>query len=288
MDDHHPLPHHHDPVEADPRDAMIEMLDLDAEVFDVYLFDAIAWVSDLASSVPCRRILDLGSGTGTAAIALARAFPRADVLAVDSSADLLDRVTTRARDLGMEKRVTTLLADLDKPWPITEMADVVWASRSLHHLTDPDRVLADLFTGIRAGGVLAIAEMDGLPRFLPDDIGVGLPGLEARCHAALAETLSQQLPHLGADWGERLSGAGFAAVSKRSFSIDLDPPLPPSTGRYAMALFRRVRAQLDGTIGTDDVDTLDALIDPEGSHSLLARQDLVVRGERTLWAGTRP
>jgi SAM-dependent methyltransferase len=282
MEDHR----HHRVGEPDSADALAEMLDLAAEVFHAYLSDAVAWVRDQAGNLP-RRILDLGSGTGAATIALARTFPRAEVLAVDSSGALLERVRTRARDLGMAARVATLQADLDGPWPAIDPADVVWASMSLHHLADPDRVLADVFAGTRPGGLLAIAEMDGWPRFLPDDIGPGRPGLEARCHAALAEALARQLPHLGADWGPRLSRAGFAPVTKRTFAIDLDPPLPAATGRYAQAFLRRIRAHLDA-IAPDDQATLDALIDSEGPDSLLHRQDLVVRGTRTIWAGGRP
>ncbi|MGH9103176.1 MAG: class I SAM-dependent methyltransferase [Acidimicrobiales bacterium] len=279
---------HHHPDEPGSADAMAEMLDLDAEVLHAYLSDAIAWVRDLAADRPRHRILDLGSGTGTATIALARAFPRAEVLAIDSSTELLARTTTKIRDLGMTEQVGTLQADLDGPWPHVDPADVVWASMSLHHLADPDRVLAEVFTDTRPGGLFAIAEMDATPRLLPDDIGIGAPGLEARCHAALAETHARQLPHLGSDWGQRLPRAGFGPVARRTFTIDLDPPLPPPAGPYAQAWLRHMRTQLDGAIAADDQATLDTLIDSDGPHSVLRRHDLVVRSTRTIWAGTRP
>ncbi len=59
-------------------------------------------------------------------------------------------------------------------------------------MSDPDRVLADVFATIRPGGLLVVAEMESFPRFLPDDIGFGHPGLEARCHAAAAEALRRR------------------------------------------------------------------------------------------------
>jgi SAM-dependent methyltransferase len=284
MDEHR----HHLGEEPDSADAMAEMLDLGAEVLHAYSSDAISWVCDLAADLPCQRILDLGSGTGTATIALARRFPGAEVLAMDSSGELLDRVRTKARDLGVAAQVATLQVDLDGPWPTVDPADLVWASMSLHHLSDPVRVLADVLGSIRPGGLFAMAEMDAPTRFLPDDIGLGLPGLEARCLSAIAESHAHQLPHLGSDWGQRLSHVGFVAVTKRTFDIDLCPPLPSSTARYAQVLLRRLGAQLDGVISADDQTTLDALIDSDGPHSVLRRQDLGVRGTRTLWAGTRP
>jgi len=280
--------HQHSGAGADSADALTELLELDAEVLHGYLSDAIAWVASQAPDRPRHRIIDLGSGTGTATIALAQRFPAAEVLAVDASAEMIARVQAKAVDLGLDGRVGTLPADLDGPWPDIGAADVIWASMSLHHLADPDRALTEVFASIRPGGLVAIAEMNSLPRFLPDDIGLGRPGLEARCRAAAAELNAHRLPHLGADWGPRLAKAGFTAVAERTFSIDLDPPLPPATGRYAWLLLRRTREQLDGTLDAEDLATLDTLIGTDGPGSVLRRHDLAVCGMRTIWTGQRP
>jgi SAM-dependent methyltransferase len=288
--------HHHDHhgVDDDHGDgleqagALAEMLELDAEVHHGYLSDAISWVGHLARDRPTHRVVDLGCGTGTATIALARTFPDANVLAVDSSADYLARVRNKAAGMDANDRITTLQADLDGSWPLAGTVDVVWASMSLHHLADPDRTLADLYATVRPGGLVAVAEMDALPRFLPDDLGIGRPGLEARCHAALAEDRARQLPALGSDWGARLTGAGFTTVTERLFAIDADPPLPPAVGTYARLFLQRVLSQLDDTTDADDRDTLDALIDSDGPHSVLNRRDLRIRGTRTIWAATTP
>src|SRR5215469_8120918 len=291
--DHHSGVHQHSGAhqpgtDADSADALAELLELDAEVLHGYLSGAIAWVASQAPDRPRHQIIDLGSGTGTAAIALAQRFPGADVLAIDASAEMLARVQAKAAELGMDGRVGTLQADLDGPWPDIGPADVVWASMSLHHLADPDRALAELFAGIRPGGLMAIAEMNSLPRFLPDDIGLGRPGLEARCRTVTAELNAHRLPHLGADWGPRLAKAGFTAVAERTFSIDLDPPLPAATGRYARLLLQRTREQLNGTLDAEDLATLYILIDTDGPGSVLHRHDLAIRGMRTIWTGRRP
>src|SRR5260370_6229857 len=134
--DHH---HHHSGTDTDSADALAELLELGAEVLHGYLSDAIAWVHSQAPDRPLRRIVDLGSGTGAAAIALAQRFADAEVLAVDASAEMLSRVQAKALDLGLAGRGGTLQADLDGPWPAIGPADVVWASMSLHHLADPDQ-----------------------------------------------------------------------------------------------------------------------------------------------------
>ena len=269
-------------------DDIAEMLELDGEVLHAYLTSAIAWVSDLAAGHGPRRIVDLGSGTGAATIALAQAFPAAVVVALDSSGELLCRVEAKARGVGAVNRIIPVKADLDDAWPAMEAVDLAWASMSLHHLADPDRVLTDIFATLRRGGLIAVAEMDGLPRFLPDDLGMGQPGLERRCHDALVRSHARQMPSLGLDWGPRLALAGFRSVTRRTIGIDLDPPLPASTGRYAQIFLRHIRSQLVGIIAAADQAVLDTLVEDGSSNSVLHRHDLAIRGTRTIWAGWKP
>lgn len=295
MDNHH---HHHAAgagahsaaghSAGGPDDAALaDLLDLDAEVLHSYLSDVTAWVHDLAAGQPVGRILDLGSGTGTGALALADRFRGAEVIAVDRSAEFLARLAGKARELGLTDRVRAVQADLDAAWPAIGPVDLVWASNSVHHMADPDRVLAEVFGALRPRGILALAEMGALPRFLPDDLGLGEPGLEARCHAALAEAMATEVPHLGDDWASRLAKAGFTIEAERTFAIDLTPPLPAATARYAQATLSRMRSGLDGRMSPGDLATLDTLIDGDGPASVLHRDDLTVRGARTVWIARR-
>jgi SAM-dependent methyltransferase len=280
--EHGHLEHHHH-----GRPELAELLDLDAEVLHAYLSDVTAWVREQAAGQP-RRVLDLGAGTGTGTFALARCFAGAEVIAVDQSPEMLARIRSRAAGLGLAGRVTTVQADLDRAWPAIEPVDVAWASNVMHELASPDRVLADAFAAVRPGGLLAVAELGAQPRFLPDDLGLGRPGLEARCHAALEHESAGPAPRLDADWGPRLKAAGFARVARRSFVIDLRPPLPDGTGRYARAFLRRIRPVLDGGLDAGDLAVLDTLIDSDGPDGLLRRGDLSVRGTRTAWIARRP
>ena len=287
--------HREDPGAGTDWAAFADLLELDAEVLHAYLADLTAWVGQLAADSDCRRIVDLGAGTGTAAIALAQRFAGADVIAVDGSGPLLSRIRAKAVDLGLAGRVRTIQADLDAGWPALDAGwpaldaiDLAWASMSLHHLADPDRTLGDVFAAIRPGGLLAVAELDAPLRFLPDDLGLGRPGLESRCHAALAVSHARELPHLGSDWGPRLEQAGFALIAQRTFAIDLAATHSPSAGRYAQASLRRARPSLEGRLAADDLATLDALLDGDGPGSLRHRADLAIRGSRTAWVARRP
>jgi SAM-dependent methyltransferase len=283
MTDHH-HGHAHDHQHDQDDDVLAEMLDLDAEVLHEHLAEVLGWLHE-RSGGRTRRILDLGSGSGTGTLALARRFPEADVVAVDRSAAMLHRIRDKARTLGVAERVHPRQADLDAEWPAIEPVDLVWASASLHHLADPDRVLADVFATLRPGGLLAAIELESFPYFLPHDLGIGRPGLEERCHAALSAELHHSVPLLGADWGPRLRKAGFTVEAERPFPIELTPPLPSATGRYAQAALSRLRTGLGDRLDADDRATLDTLLSHDG---LLTRTDLTVRTTRTVWLAVRP
>ena len=288
MEDHSHGHHAHGDSGGPDEAAMAELLDLDGEVLHSYLCEVTAWISDLADGSPIRRILDLGCGTGTGTFALLERFERADAIAVDLSAYLLEHLGERARRFGVADRIRTVQADLGSAWPVIDTVDLVWASSSLHHMEDPHGVLAEVFSLLRPGGLVVVAELDSFPRFLPDDIGIGAPGLEGRAHAIAAERRAAALPHLGSDWSVHLSTAGFAIEAVRTFTIELSPPLPVPTARYAQASLVRMRTGLEGQMSPEDLATLDVLIGSDGALGVLRRDDLTVEDERTVWIARRP
>lgn len=281
--DHSPQKHWHDADGAD-TEALAEMLDLDAEVLHTFFTDAMGWIHGLAADLPREVIVDLGSGTGTGAMALANRFQDAQVTAVDVSPQFLARLVEKGRAAGIADRIHTLEADLDDGWPPIEGIDLVWASNSIHHVKDPGRVLADVYTALRPGGLLVVSELDSFPRVLPDEVG---GGLEARVHAAMAQSVAEDVPHLGADWAGHLTAAGFDIVDRRQFVVDLTTPLPPSTGRYAYLTLRRVRDGLHERLNAADLAALDAIL-ADAHRGVLERDDLGVRTARTVWVARRP
>jgi ubiquinone/menaquinone biosynthesis C-methylase UbiE len=282
------MAHHHDDATHDHAadTDLAEILDLDGVVLRSYWTDLLDGIQREATGA--ERIVDLGAGSGVGTIALAQRFAGADVVAVDSSEEMLGRIQVKARELGLADRIRTLHADLDGGWPAVDDIDITLASMSLHHLTDPDRVLGELFAATRPGGLVAVAEFTEPLRFLPDDLGFGRPGLESRCLDALAEEHAQSLPHLGSEWSPRLATAGFALLSERTFAIELTAPHPPATVRYAQLWLGRMRSGLEPQLSHDDLAALDTLIDGDGPGSLPHREDLHVRGSRRVTLARRP
>jgi SAM-dependent methyltransferase len=256
------------------------MLDLDAEVHASYLSDLLDWLGQYAETP--NRIVDVGAGTGTGTLALARRFPSAEIVAIDSSASMLERLGAAARAQGLTDRVRLLEADLDDVWPGIGSVDLAWAASSLHHFADPGRVLRDIYAALNPGGLLVALEMDGLPRFLPQDVGHGEPGLEARVHEEIAQAGWNSHP----DWHPHLEQAGFEVAAQRTFDIEAMAPAP-KVERYARAFLTRVRSSLEEQLTGDDLAALDHVLTDTNPDALLRRRDLTVRGSRTVWVARR-
>ncbi|NMI62967.1 MULTISPECIES: trans-aconitate 2-methyltransferase [unclassified Streptomyces] len=258
-----------------------EILDLDAEVLAEHIASITAW---LPVGTSPRRIVDLGCGTGAGTLALLERFPEAELTAVDLSASHLHRLREKAAAVGAADRVRIVRADLDATaWPELGTPELVWASASMHHMPDPDRTLRQVHDLLAPGGLFAVVELAGFPRFLPEDA----PGLEERCHAALDHHQAEQVPHRGADWGTKLTKAGFTVEGERTVTVDIGPPRTDAAGRYALSSLRRMRGSVASALTAEDLTALDRLLDTGGPHSILRRIDLSVRTERTVWAARR-
>ncbi|MFI8876992.1 class I SAM-dependent methyltransferase [Streptomyces sp. NPDC055243] len=275
--------HPHAPHKPDADD-QAEILDLDAEVLAEHIASITAW---LPLETKPRQIVDLGCGTGAGTFALLSRFPDAQVIAVDTSAGHLTRLRTRAEALGVAGQVRTVLADLDAEWPELGRPDLVWASASMHHMADPDRTLRGVHDLLAPGGLFAVVELAGFPRFLPADAPKERPGLEDRCHAALAHHDAEHMPHRGADWGPKLAAAGFTVEGERTIPVNVDGSHSSAVGRYALSSLKHLRSGAAHALSPDDLIVLDQLLDTDGPHSVLRRGDLAVRTERTVWAARR-
>ncbi|WP_324793528.1 class I SAM-dependent methyltransferase [Streptomyces cyaneofuscatus] len=265
-----------------------EILDLDAQVLAEHLTALTGW---LPVQAPPRRIVDLGCGTGTGTFALLDRFPEAHITAVDTSAAHLQRLREKACARGAEGRVRTVQADLDAAdWPDLGSPDLVWASASMHHMADPDRALKAVHDLLAPGGLFVVVELSGFPRFLPGTAPEDRPGLEERCHEASDRFHAEHVPHRGADWGPKLTAAGFAVEDERSITVNTGTTggsRGEAVGAYALGSLRRLRHSVAGALATEDLAALDRLLDTEGPGSLLRRDDLAVRTERTVWAARR-
>lgn len=269
--------------QAHDHEGLGDLLDLDAEVLAVSLAAVRQDIERLADG-PVRSILDVGAGTGTGTLGLLQHFTDAHAWAVDESPEMLDRLSGRLAELGLADRVSTVRANLDESVPDVEPVDLVWASASLHHLANPERTLAELAMVIRPGGLMAVVEMSGFPRFVPDDAPGG--EAEARAHALLAADRVVDMPSMGSDWGTRLTGIGLTIEVERPIRTDIAAPTSDVVGRYAAGSLARVFGAVSDRLEPADRAMLGSLLDG-GANDVRTRSDLRVTNERQLWIARR-
>lgn len=268
--------------------AMADLLEIEGEAHSPYTRQAF---EELKHRSP-QRILDIGSGPGVAACALAAVFPQAEVTAVDGSPELLARAAQRAERLGV--RLRTQVAEFSEGLTGLEPAELVWSGQVVHHVGDQQGALNQLAGLLSPGGVLAIVE-GGLPtRLLPRDLGFGRPALLARLDVALADRFSQMRAELPGtvtaveDWPAMLRAAGLNEVRGKTFLVDHPAPLAEGPRQWVRRSLERYRAMLGGRMDADDVTTLDRLLDPTDPAGVDRRADLFLLTAKTVYFGRRP
>lgn len=292
---HHHHHHHHDhrkaPGDRDWADFGAQ-LELEADVLSPYLDEATSVLASLArdGALPVRRIVDLGSGPGGAATALAGAFPEAEVLALDRTPALLDLARARAARLGVGDRVKTAPVDLEEGVGAVGPIDLAWTAMVLHHLPDPGRLLREISGLLTPGGLVAIVEFGPPTRTLPDDLGFGAPGFGARHAEAVAAAIEAHLPPgaLHIDWPETLRAAGLEPIEQRTIRVDRPAPLPEPARRWIAQGLQRGADMLAERLSEADRATLAVLADPDDPRGALRRTDTEVHAARSFYVARKP
>ncbi|MFF1281334.1 class I SAM-dependent methyltransferase [Streptomyces sp. NPDC058299] len=294
--DHHGTAHQHGHGHGHGTDLdwneLGPLLETQAELFTPVYEQAMAWLAEEVTEPGL--IVDAGSGPGVVSCLFAEAFPGARVVAVDGAAPLLERARARAARHGVAGRFGTLAGEL--PGVLDELdrpAGLLWASRSLHHLGDQRAGLTAFAGRLAPGGTLALLE-GGLPsRFLPRDIGIGRPGLQARLDALEEEWFARMRADLPGsateteDWPALLRAAGLGHTRTRTFLLDLPAPAAGRTRAYVAAHLSRLRDGFGDALDAGDRATLDRLLDPSDPASVHLRPDLFVLSAYTVHAGVR-
>jgi trans-aconitate 2-methyltransferase len=188
----------------------------DAASYDSLPMPHVEWGRRTLARLPLdgsETVLELGCGTGRDTAGLLERLPQGRVIALDGSAQMLER--TRARCGGSDGtaggRLRLLQTDLRRPLDVPDgSVDAVFSVATLHWVPDHAAVFAELARVLRPGGPMAL--------------DYGGPGNVAEVHAALAA--------IGRDYDEvRFPGAeeeraALAAAGFAEFEVEVrrEPP----------------------------------------------------------------
>ncbi len=116
---------------------------------------------DCAALAPGQRVLDIGCGTGSLTVLLARDHPEAAVVGLDPDPKALSRATRKAARAGVAVRFDEGFSDA---LPYRDASfDRVFSSFMLHHLkpAEKERTLLECRRVLEPGGVLFLLDFGG-------------------------------------------------------------------------------------------------------------------------------
>jgi ubiquinone/menaquinone biosynthesis C-methylase UbiE len=113
----------------------------------------------LATAPPLGRVLDVGTGTALIPIELCRRYRDCVVDAIDLATHMLALAERNVAAAGFANRVTVARVDAKATgWP-SHRFDVVMSNSIVHHIPEPDAVLAEMVRVLAPGGWLFIRDL---------------------------------------------------------------------------------------------------------------------------------
>ncbi|MBD5214929.1 MAG: bifunctional demethylmenaquinone methyltransferase/2-methoxy-6-polyprenyl-1,4-benzoquinol methylase UbiE [Bacteroidales bacterium] len=104
-------------------------------------------------------VLDLATGTGDVALALARALPDAEIRGLDLSEGMLEKAREKAGRTGLSGRISFAQADcLDTGLP-DGCADMITIAYGVRNFADIAAGYREMYRLLRPGGTLAVLEL---------------------------------------------------------------------------------------------------------------------------------
>lgn len=189
------------------------------------------WLRSLVSTVAAvkpRHIVDIATGTGDVALALARRLPETTVTGIDLSEGMLDKAREKAAARPEGSRLTFVCGDGTRTGLPDASADVVTVAYGVRNFADIAGGYREMFRILRPGGTLCVLELStpvsALPlafyklytRTLIPALG-RLMSHDDRAYSYLPESIAAAPQR--ADMVSLMLEAGFKSASFRCFTF---------------------------------------------------------------------
>lgn len=161
--------------------------------------------------------LDVGCGSGRAAIAIAQAFPKARVFGFDGHQGSIDRARANAKAAGVGDRIKFELVDCTR-LPVREF-DFVSTFDVVHDSVDPVGLMTSIRNALKDGGIYLMVEMNVSPNVEENINPLGRLMYSASTLYCLTTSLAHGGAGIGAVMGEPkarelAAKAGFSSFQR--------------------------------------------------------------------------
>lgn len=229
------------------------------------------------------RVLDAGCGRGDHLLLFAR---NARVTGLDLKESSLELARERLRAVGRLENVTLQVGDIFKMPFAPQSFDLVWSSHVFHGLRNLPEAATAIRRVIKPGGRFVLRENRVTASLLPDDLGIGEPGLESRLNQAFEAWLRKDRAERGRfahGWAHLLIAAGFRNVRTRCFLHQATPPFTNLQKQYLHYWLARKR-EIEG-VSPSDIVVLNQLVDTASPLYFLTRDDLIFTAVSSIYVG---
>jgi len=103
-------------------------------------------------------VVDIGAGTGYLSLGFAGQLEEGNVIAVDESHEMLEKLRIRSRRLGIDNRIETISSDATRTGLPGDSADIVVSAHLLHEVPEPKMVLYEAWRILKPGGILVVQD----------------------------------------------------------------------------------------------------------------------------------
>ncbi|MBO5894915.1 MAG: bifunctional demethylmenaquinone methyltransferase/2-methoxy-6-polyprenyl-1,4-benzoquinol methylase UbiE [Alistipes sp.] len=178
-----------------------------------------------------RKIMDVATGTGDLAIAMAKRVDRTQILGIDLSEEMLAVARKKIQKQGLEERIMLEKGDAENLAMVSsESLDAATVAFGVRNFENIERGLSEIYRTLRVGGLLVVLEFS-MPknrlirwvysqyahRLLPR-IG-GMISKDKRAYTYLPDSV-EEFP-APERFAEILKGVGFKSVKLRSQSCGI-------------------------------------------------------------------
>jgi SAM-dependent methyltransferase len=291
------MAHTHDGIDWDERLSSLRRVDETTAESSLLVAERLIDLVAPGDAPPV--VVDVGSGAGGMGAAFAAVLARRGggrVVLADAVDALLSAATEyvgqAAGDVVRVDAVSVDAAD-EGLASVLPVADLVWASRVVHHLPDQQAAIRRLASVLVPGGWLALSEGGLRTQCLPWDLGVGRPGLGDRLTAARDAwfvRMREEMPgsvRLPVGWTRALADAGLTDTSSFSYLVDLPAPASDAVRLSVVDWLGWMSGVGEEYLDDADRRAVDRLLDPSDEAYVANRDDVYVLSASTVYLGRK-